>query len=159
MSADVAGNCSATDALCKRMWQDVRNRMPKGKQKCDVPASAQLLPMVFGFMTSQAISVAAKLGVADLLATGSKTADELAQKMGVKPRPLYRLLPPLPPPTEFRRKSLRDNDCGPFALTRCRSDVRRDDKDNIIVVGSNVRESPFSVEKDRKILLNSDLHA
>jgi len=66
--------------------------MAKRKQKSDVPASAQLLPMIFGFMTSQAISVAAKLGVADLLATGSKTADELAQKTGVKPRPLYRLL-------------------------------------------------------------------
>jgi len=79
------------------MWQDVRNRMAKRKQKSDVPASAQLLPMIFGFMTSQAISVAAKLGVADLLATGSKTADELAQKTGVKPRPLYRLLRALAP--------------------------------------------------------------
>ena len=42
------------------------------EQKSDVPASAQLLPMIFGYMTSQAISVAAKLGVADLLVKRSE---------------------------------------------------------------------------------------
>jgi hypothetical protein len=64
----------------------------KTKPKSDIPASAQLLPMIFGFMTAQAISVAAKLGVADLLGKGAKGVDELAQATGVKARPLYRIL-------------------------------------------------------------------
>jgi methyltransferase family protein len=81
------------DPLCKRMQWDVRKPMAQDtEQKSDVPASARLLSMIFGYMTSQAISVAAKLGVADLLVKGGKTADQLAQTTGVKPRPLYRLL-------------------------------------------------------------------
>jgi hypothetical protein len=65
------------DGLCKQMQQHVRNHMTQdAEQKSDVPASAQLLPMIFGFMTSQAISIAAKLGVADLLVKGAQTADQ-----------------------------------------------------------------------------------
>ena len=45
----------------------------------DGPASARLMQMLFGFMTSQAIFVAAKLGLADLLKNGGKSVDELAQ--------------------------------------------------------------------------------
>jgi DNA-binding IclR family transcriptional regulator len=35
---------------------------------------------------------AAKLGIADLLANGARTSDDLAQELGVSPRALYRLL-------------------------------------------------------------------
>ena len=45
----------------------------------DGPASARLMQMLFGFMISQAIFIAAKLGLADLLKNGAKSADELAQ--------------------------------------------------------------------------------
>lgn len=62
------------------------------KSSQDTPPSTRLLPMIFGYMPARAISVAAKLGVADLLANGAKSADELAQATGVKARPLYRIL-------------------------------------------------------------------
>jgi hypothetical protein len=50
------------------------------------------MQMLFGFMTSQAIFVAAKLGLADLLKNGAKSVDELAQATGVQARPLYRIM-------------------------------------------------------------------
>lgn len=45
-----------------------------------------------GFIPSQAVYVAAKLRVADLLAERSRTAGELADAAGVRPDALYRLL-------------------------------------------------------------------
>jgi predicted Rossmann fold nucleotide-binding protein DprA/Smf involved in DNA uptake len=52
----------------------------------------QLARMITGYWISQAIYVAAKLGIADLLADGPKTADELARATGTHARSLYRLL-------------------------------------------------------------------
>ena len=46
-------------------------------------SSSVLLEMTFGFTISQALFVAAKLGIADILSDGSKTADELAKAAGV----------------------------------------------------------------------------
>lgn len=57
-----------------------------------MPPSAQLVEMIFGFMVSRSIAVAAQLGIADLLTDGPKTADEMAQKIDAHPRSLYRLL-------------------------------------------------------------------
>jgi hypothetical protein len=48
--------------------------------------------MLTGYWISQAIYVAAKLGIADLLQQGPKNADELAQVTGTHARSLYRLL-------------------------------------------------------------------
>jgi hypothetical protein len=48
--------------------------------------------MITGYWTSQAIYVAANLGIADLLVDGPKTAVELAQATGTHARSLYRLL-------------------------------------------------------------------
>jgi hypothetical protein len=64
-----------------------------------VPAAAPQLPpeaflgqMAFGAMMTQALYVAARLGVADLLAAGPKTVGELAAAAGAHERSLYRLL-------------------------------------------------------------------
>jgi hypothetical protein len=57
-----------------------------------IPAAAQLMEMIFSPIPAQALSVAAKLGVADLLNSQAQSADELAPALGVKARPLYRLL-------------------------------------------------------------------
>ncbi|HKR60008.1 MAG TPA: methyltransferase [Pyrinomonadaceae bacterium] len=57
-----------------------------------VPPSAQLLEMIFGFARSRSIAVAAQLGVADQLKDGPKSADEIAASVGAHPRSLYRLL-------------------------------------------------------------------
>ncbi len=51
-----------------------------------------LQQMIVGHWISQAIYVAAQLGVADLLKDGSKSYDELATATGVDARSLYRLL-------------------------------------------------------------------
>jgi O-methyltransferase domain/Dimerisation domain len=56
------------------------------------PPGAALMRMVLGCLVSQAVCVAAKLGIADLLAEGPIGATELAEATGVHPRSLYRIL-------------------------------------------------------------------
>ena len=51
-----------------------------------------LRELLNGMRVLQLIYVAAKLGIADLLKDGSKSADELASKVGAHPRALYRVL-------------------------------------------------------------------
>jgi hypothetical protein len=58
----------------------------------EMPPAAQLMEMIFSPVAAQSLAVAAKLGVADLLKDQAKSADELAQSLDVKARPLYRLL-------------------------------------------------------------------
>ncbi len=48
--------------------------------------------MIYGYRTTQALYVVAKLGVPDLLANGSMTSDEIAQKLHVHSRPLFRVM-------------------------------------------------------------------
>jgi hypothetical protein len=57
-----------------------------------VLAAATLIEMVRGYQLSQALYVAAKLGVADWLRDGPRTSDELAQATGTHAPSLYRLL-------------------------------------------------------------------
>src|SRR4051794_10856038 len=54
--------------------------------------SLALRQLVNGFQVSQAIHVAAVLGIADLLAAGAKSSEELAAETGSDPDALYRLL-------------------------------------------------------------------
>jgi hypothetical protein len=56
------------------------------------PPAAQLQQLIMGFRTTQMIHVAAKLGLADHLSTGPRTAAELAMAVSAAPQPLYRLL-------------------------------------------------------------------
>ncbi len=56
------------------------------------PPAAQLNHLISGGWIAQAISVAAELGIADLLAAGPRLSDDLAQATGSHPRALYRLL-------------------------------------------------------------------
>jgi ubiquinone/menaquinone biosynthesis C-methylase UbiE len=48
--------------------------------------------LITGYWTTQAVYVAAKLGVADRLVSGPRTADDLAQEVNVHGPSLYRLL-------------------------------------------------------------------
>ena len=67
--------------------------IPDQRQKpTDLSAPEGLLQMITGYWISQAIYVAAKLGIADLLKDGPKNDDELAKATGTHPRSLYRLL-------------------------------------------------------------------
>lgn len=92
----------------------------------DAPPSVQLTSMIFGFMTSQAISVAAKLGVADLLANGAKSADELAQATGAQARPMYRIMRALASVGIFA-----EDDDGRFRLTPLAEPLRADAPDSL----------------------------
>jgi hypothetical protein len=56
------------------------------------PAAATLLNLMVGAWITQAISVAARLGIADLLEDGPRSSAELAQATGTHPRAVYRLL-------------------------------------------------------------------
>jgi hypothetical protein len=61
-------------------------------QADDVPAPVALLRMMTGYWVSQALNVAADLGVADLLRDGSRSSDDLAAACGAHAPTLYRLL-------------------------------------------------------------------
>ena len=58
----------------------------------DIPPEAFLTQLAFGAMMTQALYVAARLGVADLLATKPQTVGELAAATKTHERSLYRLL-------------------------------------------------------------------
>jgi hypothetical protein len=75
------------------------------------PAQA-MLQMTAGHWISQAIYVAAKLGIADLLKDGPRSSEELAQLAGAHPRALYRLLRALASVEVFR-----EGEDGSFELT------------------------------------------
>ncbi|WP_394830842.1 acetylserotonin O-methyltransferase [Pendulispora rubella] len=82
----------------------------------------ELARLVNGFGISQAISVAARLGLADLMANGPVTVQDLASKIGANPRALHRLLRALAGVGVFA-----EMEAGSFVLTpmaeRLRSDV------------------------------------
>ncbi len=61
-------------------------------QPHDVPPSAALEQMMWGYQRSQALYVAAKLGIADVLKDGPKSCEALAQATGTHVRSLYRVL-------------------------------------------------------------------
>lgn len=63
---------------------------PELKQQ--IPPQAVLMQMTFGFVASQAISVAAKLFIADHLKDGAKTVAELAELTETNEPSLYRLM-------------------------------------------------------------------
>jgi precorrin-6B methylase 2/predicted transcriptional regulator len=70
-------------------------------------SASLLLEMMYGFKISQALFVAAKLEIADLLKDGSKTADELAKAAGVNSQCIYHLMRMLVSVGVF---SIEDND-------------------------------------------------
>jgi hypothetical protein len=52
----------------------------------------ELFDLIFGYRTTQALYVAAKLGVADRLVQGPMTSAELAKEVGANPKALFRLM-------------------------------------------------------------------
>jgi SAM-dependent methyltransferase len=58
----------------------------------ELPFPAVLMQMLSGRWVSQMISVAAKLGIADLLSGGARSSHELAEATASNPQALYRLL-------------------------------------------------------------------
>lgn len=86
------------------------------------PPSAMLMQIASGAMLTQAVGVAAKLGIADLLKDGGKNVDELAQATGAHSRALYRILRSLASIGIFRETSPRVFENTPIS-NLLRSDV------------------------------------
>jgi hypothetical protein len=82
--------------------------------------SAELMEMIFGFQASRAIYVAAELGIADLLADGAATVEELAAATGTRPPMLYRLLRAL-----AGRGIFSEREDGRFVMTPLAEPLRR----------------------------------
>jgi len=76
------------------------------------PEHAAMQSLIFGYRMTQVLYVAAKLGIADLLAGGPQTAEELAAAAGAQADALYRTLRALASLGVFREIAPRR-----FALT------------------------------------------
>lgn len=87
----------------------------------ELPPQAILLQMATGYMISQAIYVAARLGIADFLQDGPKSAAELAAATGSHAPSLYRVLRTLAGVGVFA-----ENDAGRFELTPLAELLRSD---------------------------------
>jgi hypothetical protein len=81
--------------------------------------------MITGYWIAQAVHVAAKLGVADLLRDGPRSADDLAVATQAQPRALYRLLRALASVGVFA-----EDDRQRFALTPLADCLRSDVPDS-----------------------------
>jgi O-methyltransferase domain/Dimerisation domain len=85
------------------------------------PPGVVMRDMLTAYWTSACLIAAAKLGLADLLASGPKTPAELAKATGTQPEPLYRLLRALTSNGVFA-----EDEQGRFALTPL-AEMLRDD--------------------------------
>jgi C-methyltransferase len=90
-------------ATAARIVERVRHHLYRLHQRL-MPAPAAMMEMIIATWTSQAIAVAAELGVADALASGPLTIDELGDKVGADPDALRRLLRALIGRGVFRRR-------------------------------------------------------
>jgi hypothetical protein len=63
------------------------NAQPEGES-----SSSALLEIIYGYKRTQALFVVAKLGFADILSKGPKTADEVAKATSVNCRSIYHLM-------------------------------------------------------------------
>ena len=84
-------------------------------------ATATLMRLVNGYQVSQAIHVAAELGIADLLAESARSSDDLAQQAGADADTLYRLLRAL-----ASVGVLHEDDGRLFSLTPVGDELRSD---------------------------------
>jgi len=91
----------------------------------NMPASTDIRQMITGYWAAQMVYVAAKLGLADLLASGGRTADELARAAGVHADSLYRLLRALASLGVFR-----EQEDGRFVMTESAQPLRSDVPDS-----------------------------
>jgi hypothetical protein len=92
----------------------------------DQTPAATLRRLIIGFQVSQAIHVAATLGIADRLADRERSADELASESGAHPDALYRLLRAL-----AAAGVLHECEGRRFSLTPVGACLRRDAPDSL----------------------------
>ena len=93
----------------------------------------ELTRLINGHQLSQAICVAAELGVADILADGARTSDYLADATGTSADALYRLLRALASVGILREENGRL-----FALTDMGEALRSDAQDSVAAIAVHV---------------------
>lgn len=99
-------------------------RVRSGLQWLDragVPADLVLFEVAQGAWLTQALSVVAKLGIADALADGPLSADDVARRVGTDPGATFRLMRAVASSSMLKQR--RD---GRFALTRVGQKLRSD---------------------------------
>src|SRR5580693_9515128 len=103
-------------AKLARVVEWIRHHLYRLNQRL-VPAPAAMMEMIIATWTSQAIAVAAELGVADALADGPLPIDELAARVGADADALHRLLRALIGRGVFRRRLDGRYELNPLADT------------------------------------------
>ena len=110
--------------------------MPQNNQSGFPPQDAVLMQMLFGAQMQRSICIAAKLGIADLLAERPQTADELAAKTGAHAPSLYRLLRTLASIGIFAETADLKFELTPIAEL-LRSDAPNSMRDFVILMGED----------------------
>ena len=111
----------APPAKLARVVEWIRHYLYRLHQRL-APAPAAMMEMIIATWTSQAITVAAQLGVADTLANGPLPIDELAPRVGADADALSRLLRALISRGVFRQRRDGRYELNPLAST-LRSDA------------------------------------
>lgn len=94
----------------------IDNAQPEGES-----SSSALLKIIYGYKKTQALFVAAKLGIADILSNGPKTADERTKATSVNSRSIYYLMCLLVSMAVFsvqKNDKFQLNPLGKYLLTR-----------------------------------------
>jgi hypothetical protein len=116
----VRGNTKVPPARLARVVEHARHHLYRLHQRL-VPAPVAMSELIIGAWVTQAIHAAAELGIADALADGPLSADDLAERVQADPEALERLLRALITRGVFRR--LGD---GRYALTPLADTLRSD---------------------------------
>src|SRR5712691_12623477 len=103
-----------------------RKTMAKKKGAKGKPLPAVMLDLIVGYWASQLVHVVAKLGLADLLKSGSKSPAELARSVGADPATVRRVLRALASVGVFAERK-----GGRFALTPLGATLRSDRPDSM----------------------------
>jgi C-methyltransferase len=117
----VSTTAKVPPARLARVVERIRHHLYRLHQRL-VPAPAAMMEMIVATWTSQAITVAAQLGVADALADGPLPIDELADRVGADADALRRLLRALIGRGIFRHRRDGRYELNPLAGT-LRSDA------------------------------------
>jgi C-methyltransferase len=127
-------------AKVARAVEWIRHHLYRLNQRL-APAPAAMMEMIIAAWTSQAITVAAELGIADALADGPLPIEELANEVGADPDALHRLMRAL-----IGRGVFRHRPDGRYELNS-RADTLRSDAPVSMVWAARFYGSPEQRER------------
>lgn len=108
--------------------------MAQNVTQADPPPQAIIMQLSMGAMVTQAIFVAAKLGIADILADGEKHIDEISREAGAHSPSLYRILRSLASLSVFNETQPRTFANTPLSEV-LRADIPGSMRDSMIFMG------------------------